>query len=102
MSVARGNAPQHRVDPFPFATSRIPKSDGQRADPSSPSSPISTRKVPQQEVAFYSMPVRPNNCLAPRRNKPRGHRLLSGGRIASPASDSDYVPEAARTEAILQ
>ncbi len=35
------NAPQHRADPFPFATPRIPKRDGPRAEPSSPFAPIS-------------------------------------------------------------
>ncbi len=56
----RDKAPQQRADPFPFATPRIPKSDGQRADPSSPSEPISARKVQQHDVASYALPRKPN------------------------------------------
>ncbi len=63
-SDARGDAPQQRADSFPFATPA--KSNGQRADSSSPSAPISARKVPQQELASYSMPVRPNRQLTKR------------------------------------
>jgi hypothetical protein len=66
VSEAEGNAPQQRADPFPFATLRIPKSDGQRAEACSPSAPFSARKVPQQELAAYSMPSRPNRQLTKR------------------------------------
>ncbi len=52
--------PQQRADPFPFATPRIPKSDGQRADPSSLSDPISSCKVPQHDVASYALSNKPN------------------------------------------
>jgi hypothetical protein len=41
-SDARDKVPQQRADPFPLATPRILKSDGQRTDPSSPSELVST------------------------------------------------------------
>ncbi len=65
-SDARDKAPQQRADPFSFATHRIPKSDGQRADHSFPSEPISARKVPQHDVASYALPGRPNRQLTKR------------------------------------
>ncbi len=59
----RDKAPQQRADPFPFATPRIPKSDGQRADPSPPYEQISTRKVHPHDVASYALPGKPNRQL---------------------------------------
>jgi hypothetical protein len=56
-------APQQRAGPFPFETPRIQKSDGPSADPSLPNEPISIRKVPQQDVASYALPGKPNRQL---------------------------------------
>jgi hypothetical protein len=86
---AKGNAPQHRADPFPFVTPRIPKSDGQRADPSSPFAPISTRKTPQQELAAYSMPGRPNRQLTKRDLGAFDFRLLNA--IEAVANCAPYL-----------
>jgi hypothetical protein len=55
----RSNARVHS----PFETPRIQKSDGPRADPSSPSEPISIRKVPQHDLASYTLPGKPNRQL---------------------------------------
>jgi hypothetical protein len=52
---AKGNAPQQRADPF--ATPRIPKSVGPRADAHTPSPPPRARQGPQQEHAAYSLPI---------------------------------------------
>ncbi len=49
VSEAEENAPQQRADPFLFATPRIPKSVGPRADAYTPSPPPSARRVPHQE-----------------------------------------------------
>jgi hypothetical protein len=60
VSEAERDAPQQRADPFPFATPRIPKSVGPRADAYTPSPPPSARRVPHQEHASYPMPGKPN------------------------------------------
>jgi hypothetical protein len=51
-------APLQRSGPIPFGTPRISKSDP-RADPSPPYEPISTRRVPQNDVASYILPENP-------------------------------------------
>jgi hypothetical protein len=45
---AEGIEPQQRAGPFPFATPRIPKSVGLRAEVYNPSPPIRARQGPQQ------------------------------------------------------
>ncbi len=60
---AKGSAPQQRTDPF--ATPRIPKSAGPRAEAYTPSPPIRARQGPQQEHAAYSLPI-PNKQLTKR------------------------------------
>ncbi len=101
VSEARVNAPQHRADPFPFATPRIPKNnDGPRADPSSPSALISTRKVPQQELAAYSMPGRPNTQLTKRDLGSYDFKLLNA--IEAVANGAPYLGnEVFRNDLIL-
>jgi hypothetical protein len=61
----KGNAPQQRADPFPFATPRIPESVGSRAEAYTPSPPLRARQGPQQEHAPYSLPI-PNRQLTKR------------------------------------
>ncbi len=63
MSDEVDNAPQQRACPFPFETPHIQKSDGPRANPSSPNEPISIRKVPQHDVVSYALPGKPNRQL---------------------------------------
>ncbi len=63
MSEKVDKALQERAGPFPFETPRIQKSDGPRADSSSPNEPISIRKVPQHDVASYALPGKPNRQL---------------------------------------
>jgi hypothetical protein len=79
---------------------RIPKSGGQRADPSSPSAPISARKVPQHELASYSMPVRPNRRLAKRDLSTYDFKLLNA--IKAVANSAPYLGnEVYRNDLIL-
>jgi hypothetical protein len=80
---------QQRADPFLYATPRIPKSDGQRADPSSPSEPISSRKVPQHDVAAYALSNRPNRQLSKSDLGSFDFRLLNA--IESVANSSPYL-----------
>jgi hypothetical protein len=87
-SDARNKAPQQRADSFPFATPRIPKSDVQIADPTSPSEPISARKVPQHDVASYALPGRPNRQLTMRDLGAYDFKLLNA--IESVASSAPY------------
>jgi hypothetical protein len=88
VSEAEGNAPQQRADPFPFATSRNPKSDGPRAEVYSPSAPFSARLVPQQELAAYSMPSRPNRQLTKRDLGSYDYRSLNA--IEAVANSAPY------------
>ncbi len=81
--------PQQRADPFPLATPRIPKSDGQRADPSSPSKPISSRRVPQPDVTAYALPGRPNQQLTKRDLSSYDFKLLNA--IESLANSASYL-----------
>jgi hypothetical protein len=66
VSRAEENEPQQRAGPFPFATPRIPKSDGPTVENHFPTAPFSARKVPHQEHAAYSMPSEPNKQLTKR------------------------------------
>ncbi len=93
-------APQQRADPFLFATPRIPKCDGQRADPSSPSEPISTRKVQQHDVASYALPGKPNRQLTKRDLGAYDFKLLNA--IESLANSAPYLENAVfRNDLIL-
>jgi hypothetical protein len=88
----RDKAPQQRADPFPFATPRIPKSDGQRADPSPPYEPISTRKVQPHDVASYELSGKPNRQLTKHDLGPYEFKLLNA--IETVANSASYLGNA--------
>ncbi len=96
----RGKAPQKRSDPFPFATPCIPKSDGQRADPSSPYEPISTRKLQAHDIASCALPGKPNRQLTKHDLSADDFKLLNA--IESVASSAPYLGNAVyRNDIIL-
>ncbi len=96
----RDKAPQQRAGPFPFETPRIPKSDGQRADPSSPYEPNSTRKVQQHDVASYALPRKPNRQLTKHHLSTYEFKLLNA--IESVANSAPYLGnEVFRNDLIL-
>jgi hypothetical protein len=85
----KGNAPQQRADPFPFATLRIPKSVGPRAEARTPSPPLRARQVPQQEHAAYSLPI-PNNRQLTKRDL-RAYNYGSLNAIEAAANSVPYL-----------
>jgi hypothetical protein len=85
---AEGNAPQQRADSFPFATPRIPKSVGPRAEAYTPSPPLSTRQVPQKDHAAYSLPI-PNRQLTKRDLETYDQRSLNA--IEAAANSAPYL-----------
>jgi hypothetical protein len=96
----KDRAPQQRADPFPFATPRIPKSDGQRADPSSPFEPISARKVYPNDVASYALPGKPNRQLTKHDLGTYDSKLLNA--IKTMANSAPYLGNAVfRNDLIL-
>jgi hypothetical protein len=95
-----GGASKHHADPLPFATPRIPKRDGQGADPSSPFVPISTRKIPQRELAaYYSMPGRPNRQLTKRDLSAFDFKLLNA--IEAVVNSAPYLGDVSHSNDLI-